>query len=110
MNDQDLQAKFKNVSCTVDIAISHEISMPLPLAAKLFTNASCSVKLDDYSFFNLFPHNWGLGNDVYQDLMEFFAYQDEVNYAYAELDRTTLKLVQLGNVEKFKLPLLDMGI
>lgn len=58
----------------------------------------------------MLSENWGLRDTLYQELMEFLASQDECLYAYAQLDRETLKLTKFGNIEAYELSILKMGM
>jgi hypothetical protein len=103
-----LDVTFDGITTAVDIAISHQIGMPLPLSSKLFASAFYSEKKESHSVIHLLVQDWGIGNELYQELMEYLVYQDEKFYAYAELDRETTKLTKLGNVEAYPLPIIEM--
>ena len=110
LEEKQMIETFGQVTTAVDIAISDEIGLPLPLSAKLFESALYTEKKESYSVFHMLPENWGLGDTLYQELMEFLANQDERQYAYAQLDRETLKLTKFGNTEAYELSILKMNM
>lgn len=108
LEEKKLLDSLENVTTAIDFAISDKTGVPLPLSSKLFESAFYVENKDGYSVFHMFTEEWGLGNHLYQEVMTFLAEQDDALYAYVELDRATLKMVKLGNVDAFSLPLLDM--
>ena len=110
LEDTNLLDSLEDVTTAIDFAISDEIRLPLSLSSKLFESAFYVENKEGYSVFHMFSEKWGLSNQLYQEIMTFLAYQDEALYAYVELDRTTLKMVKLGNIDAFSLTLLEMNI